>query len=440
MESVGRRGKYLLVELDSGDTLAMHLRMTGRLHWRPPRCRGRRRGALPARLARPRRREHPDLRRHAALRARVDRAGDPRRPRGLLGGEGRDRAAVAALHRPCARALLDGRRGPIKAVLLNQALVAGLGNMYVDEALFQARIHPERPAGTSTTTRSGACTGRSATGSRPPSRRAGPRSTATATRSAGRARCRTSCGCTCTRASRAPAAAPRSARPASPSAAPTSAPPASRSPAVVSEVTGVRVGHWTDAAARHRVHGGAAAPGHRGRRGGARGRAGDARGRPPGPPGVGAGGDRPGAERRQRIRPRRRRRGGALVRGAGPGPRHRLAPSFLSSRRACIPTSGGADGTVRARRRVTPRARPRAPGPTRSAASAPGRARPSGSCAVGRVVQGRAGRGLAAPVRRHGRRGPGRRERLGEVSSTRGGGVAGAFDPPVEGSSGQRGG
>ena len=32
-------------------------------------------------------------------------------------------------------------------MLLNQALVAGLGNMYVDEALFQARIHPERPAG-----------------------------------------------------------------------------------------------------------------------------------------------------------------------------------------------------------------------------------------------------------------------------------------------------
>ncbi len=43
--------------------------------------------------------------------------------------------------------LLEGRRGPIKAVLLNQALVAGLGNMYVDEALFMARIHPLRPAG-----------------------------------------------------------------------------------------------------------------------------------------------------------------------------------------------------------------------------------------------------------------------------------------------------
>ena len=42
---------------------------------------------------------------------------------------------------------LAGRRGPVKAALLNQALVAGLGNMYVDEALFQAGIHPLREAG-----------------------------------------------------------------------------------------------------------------------------------------------------------------------------------------------------------------------------------------------------------------------------------------------------
>ena len=50
--------------------------------------------------------------------------------------------------------LLEGRRGPIKAVLLNQTLVAGLGNMYVDEALFQARIHRSARRGHSTRTRS----------------------------------------------------------------------------------------------------------------------------------------------------------------------------------------------------------------------------------------------------------------------------------------------
>jgi formamidopyrimidine-DNA glycosylase len=45
------------------------------------------------------------------------------------------------------RALLRGRRAPIKAVLLDQRHVAGVGNIYADEALFRARVHPLRPAG-----------------------------------------------------------------------------------------------------------------------------------------------------------------------------------------------------------------------------------------------------------------------------------------------------
>jgi formamidopyrimidine-DNA glycosylase len=149
IESIGRRGKYLLVELDSGDTLAMHLRMTGRLHWRP--------GAPGA---------GDDHERF--LRARFDlddgssvTFGDMRRfgrawivPATLEDREGYWSARVGIeplsprfTGRVLAR-LLEGRRGPIKAVLLNQALVAGLGNMYVDEALWQARIHPLRGAGT----------------------------------------------------------------------------------------------------------------------------------------------------------------------------------------------------------------------------------------------------------------------------------------------------
>ncbi len=146
VRSVDRRGKYLLVELESGDTLAVHLRMTGRLHWRP--------GA-------------PDEE-ERFLRARFDlddgstlTFGDMRRfgrawivPAALADREGYWTARVGIeplsprFTRRVLADLLEGRRGPIKAVLLNQALVAGLGNMYVDEALFQARIHPERPAGT----------------------------------------------------------------------------------------------------------------------------------------------------------------------------------------------------------------------------------------------------------------------------------------------------
>jgi formamidopyrimidine-DNA glycosylase len=147
VESVGRRGKYLLVDLDSGDTLAMHLRMTGRLHWRAPDADGEEERFLRARM---------DLDDGSTLTF-----GDMRRfgrawivPAGLADRD--DYWAARVGIEPLSprftgrglAGLLEGRRGPIKAVLLNQALVAGLGNMYVDEALFQARIHALRPAGT----------------------------------------------------------------------------------------------------------------------------------------------------------------------------------------------------------------------------------------------------------------------------------------------------
>jgi formamidopyrimidine-DNA glycosylase len=142
---VGRRAKYLLLGLSSGDTLAVHLRMTGRLHWRS--------GPAPG-----------DER---FLRARFDlddgstmTFGDMRRfgrawviPGGDADPEAywRGRAGVEPLTpRFTARLLGDllaGRSRGVKATLLDQGLVAGLGNMYVDEALFQAGIHPLRPAG-----------------------------------------------------------------------------------------------------------------------------------------------------------------------------------------------------------------------------------------------------------------------------------------------------
>ena len=162
--AVGRRGKYLLIELDDGDTLAVHLRMTGRLHWRPPGEEGEER-FLRARfdLDDGSTLTFGDMRRFG--RAWIVPGGPGGRPRGLLG-----RSASASSRsrrgspRGCSRACSPGRRGPIKAVLLNQALVAGLGNMYVDEALFQARIHPRAPGGVARRgTRSAACTAPSAT-------------------------------------------------------------------------------------------------------------------------------------------------------------------------------------------------------------------------------------------------------------------------------------
>jgi formamidopyrimidine-DNA glycosylase len=144
--AVARRGKYLLIDLDDGDTLAIHLRMTGRLHWRPPGEEGEER-FLRARftLDDGSTITFGDMRRFG--RAWIVPAG-PASEREAYWAE---RVGIEPLTPRFTAKVLEGlladRRGPIKAVLLNQVLVAGLGNMYVDEALFQARIHPERQAG-----------------------------------------------------------------------------------------------------------------------------------------------------------------------------------------------------------------------------------------------------------------------------------------------------
>lgn len=146
IEGLGRRGKYLLIDLDGQDTLAVHLRMTGRLHWRAPGGEGEPERFLRARF-------HLDD--HSTLTfgdmRRFGRAwivpGTPEEREGYWTARVGVEPLTPAFTARVLDGLLDGRRGPIKAVLLNQALVAGLGNMYVDEALFQARIHPERIAG-----------------------------------------------------------------------------------------------------------------------------------------------------------------------------------------------------------------------------------------------------------------------------------------------------
>ena len=148
--AVERRAKYLLLRLGSGDTLVLHLRMTGRLHWHPPGGNGSAPGG-------------PD--RHLRARLALDDGGtlafrDVRRfgTAVVLGPGPPDperywdrRAGVEPLSRRfTARALGDllaGRRAPVKAALLDQGRVAGLGNIYVDEALWGARVHPLRPAG-----------------------------------------------------------------------------------------------------------------------------------------------------------------------------------------------------------------------------------------------------------------------------------------------------
>lgn len=140
IEDVMRRGKYLLFELSEDWWMIIHLRMTGRL-------------LLVDRAAAPVRFEHAALQLDNGMDLRF---GDQRKfgrvslvlPETVqalsrrLGPEPFDRRFTGAwLHQA-----LQRRTGKIKAILLDQHLVAGLGNIYVDEALFRCRIHPETRA------------------------------------------------------------------------------------------------------------------------------------------------------------------------------------------------------------------------------------------------------------------------------------------------------
>lgn len=144
VEALGRHGKYLLASLDDGRTWVMHLRMTGSLVHTS-------RGTA----------EAPEAPAHRFERARIDlddgtalRLNDLRKfatwhlvddPR-----EAMPRAGPDALSEECSVAWLRGafaRRGAaVKAALLDQAVCAGVGNIYADEACWIARIDPRTPA------------------------------------------------------------------------------------------------------------------------------------------------------------------------------------------------------------------------------------------------------------------------------------------------------
>jgi formamidopyrimidine-DNA glycosylase len=137
--SLGRRGKYLLFGLDDGRTFVAHLRMTGRLVWRPSHAPGEPYQRAKLVLDNGCDLRWSDLRKFGTWRI-LD---DPAELTARLGPEPIDDGFTLARF----RAALRGRSAPVKAVLLDQRRMSGLGNIYVDEALFEARIRPDSPAG-----------------------------------------------------------------------------------------------------------------------------------------------------------------------------------------------------------------------------------------------------------------------------------------------------
>ena len=137
VEAVDRRGKYILVRLESGDVLLVHLRMTGSFRYAPA---SHERAVLE--LDDGTRISYRDLRRFGTwLLLDADEANEHLAVR--LGPEPLERRFTTD---HLARRLA-GRRAPLKAAILDQRTVAGLGNIYADEALWHARLSPLTPAG-----------------------------------------------------------------------------------------------------------------------------------------------------------------------------------------------------------------------------------------------------------------------------------------------------
>jgi len=153
---LGRRAKYLLADLASGDVLLMHLGMSGSFRIRKPGEED-----MPGRFHHPRDKDeaHDHVVFHMSSGADVV-FNDPRRfgymkviarnaidEEPLLQGLGPEPLGNSfdanMLARSCA-----GKRTSLKAALLDQRVVAGLGNIYVCEALFRAHLSPRRLAAT----------------------------------------------------------------------------------------------------------------------------------------------------------------------------------------------------------------------------------------------------------------------------------------------------
>jgi formamidopyrimidine-DNA glycosylase len=128
IEAVGRHGKFIVVELSGGLTLTIHLGMTGSLLWNAePGPHARAVFDLDSgRLVYDDPRQFGRIELGDSLPERAARLG----PDALGVGENEFAARLRA------------RRGHIKPLLLNQAFLRGLGNIYADESLFDARIHP----------------------------------------------------------------------------------------------------------------------------------------------------------------------------------------------------------------------------------------------------------------------------------------------------------
>jgi formamidopyrimidine-DNA glycosylase len=139
---LGRRGKFLLVELDAGQTLVIHFRMTGRLIYHPGKAPPAEHTHVVFDLDGDSQLHFMDTRKFGRLWLLPNSALTQHSSLGKLGREPLEEGFT----REFLRLELPRRRTRIKPLLLDQTFIAGLGNIYADEALHLAGLHPEKPA------------------------------------------------------------------------------------------------------------------------------------------------------------------------------------------------------------------------------------------------------------------------------------------------------
>ena len=141
VEAVQRRGKYLVLQLSDSGALVIHRKMTGNLVLRPAHSPPQRHTHLVLSFDDGPELHFVDPRKFGRIYYFPDGDELDRFFRGRLGPEPLEDLSAARLAE-----LLRGRKRALKALLLDQAFLAGLGNLYADEVLWLACLHPRRTA------------------------------------------------------------------------------------------------------------------------------------------------------------------------------------------------------------------------------------------------------------------------------------------------------
>ena len=137
-----RRGKFLVIQLNSGDRIILHLRMTGCLLLTPADYPEEKHTHIIFRLSNGKELRFSDTRRFGRLWLLKNGEADTYSGIEKLGTEPLDKLLTAEY----LKMLLGKRKKAVKECLLDQSVIAGIGNIYSDEILFTAGIYPSRPA------------------------------------------------------------------------------------------------------------------------------------------------------------------------------------------------------------------------------------------------------------------------------------------------------